>query len=161
MATIDVSALEAIPRVPSPAVRKTTVAPLPDTSGEVDSPSEEQAVAQVQAQQRWRTRPLSPEDLKDATARYRSGKTLKEIAAHYGMSRHFLTDQLRAAGVEIRNHSMSEDDLRQAIYRYGAGESLATIGAKLGFSAKTVWLALRKAGVPMRPRQGGRVGLSS
>lgn len=103
----------------------------------------------------YRARPLTPDALAEALCRYQSGETLKAIAADIGISREFLTNQLRTVpGFVARRRSLTDDEVCQSVYLYGTGLSVASIGQRLGFNGGTIWLALRRAAVPMRDAQG-------
>jgi lambda repressor-like predicted transcriptional regulator len=88
-----------------------------------------------------------------ATA-YEEGKTIKELAAHFGIHRVTVKELLRRHGVELRRAGLASDDVTAASLLYADGWSLAKLGHKFGVDAATVWRALRTSGVTRRTPAG-------
>jgi hypothetical protein len=78
---------------------------------------------------------VSPEQIAEAKAMYESGMTLKAIAAHFGVSRHFVTARLVEAGVGIRNRSMTTQEHQSRIAVFG-GELLTCFVILLRFTPR-------------------------
>jgi DNA-binding CsgD family transcriptional regulator len=81
---------------------------------------------------------------------YRSGASLNDLAARFGIHRTTVTQHLRRNGVTIRRRGLDDRQIQRAISLYRQGNSLALVGARLGVHAETVRQALRARGIQMR-----------
>jgi HAMP domain-containing protein len=97
---------------------------------------------------------LTAVEIDQAIAGYQAGSTLRELGTRFGVSRHAISRNLKARGVQIRLTSMVSEEIEAAAALYASGLSLAQIGSQLGYDATTVHLALRAAGVQMRDTHG-------
>lgn len=101
------------------------------------------------------SRPLKPTQVNALIAGYQLGKTMKELAAEFGVNRLTVSAHLRRAGVPIRRCGLDHDQADEAVRLYKAGWSSRCLAARFGVSADTVLKALRSAKVSIRPRRGG------
>jgi len=88
-------------------------------------------------------------------AGYKAGRTMKELAAEFGIHRVTVSRHLRRTGVAVRGSRLGERESREAAALYAAGWSAARVAERLGVCADTVLRSLREAGAVIRPRQGG------
>lgn len=102
------------------------------------------------------SRRLRPAEVDELVAAYRSGATIRELAAQFGVHRATVGQHLAAQGVDTQPPALHPDDVPAAADLYRAGWSLARIAEKFGTTDDTVWRRLREVGVEMRPRRGGR-----
>ena len=100
----------------------------------------------------------------EVITRYRSGCTLKQLAAAYGTSDNTVKRLLQRHGVPLRtasqaarlNAQSSDPELgardRQIVEAYNAGASTVTIGKRYGLGSSSVRNILLRNGVTMRTR---------
>jgi len=100
-------------------------------------------------------RPLKPARVDALVAGYQSGRTMKELAAEFGINRRTVPAHLRRAGVPIRRGGLDHDQVADAVNLYEAGWSSGRLAEKFDVSADSVLKSLRRAGVSIRPRRGG------
>jgi transposase-like protein len=84
-------------------------------------------------------------------AGYKIGKTMKELAAEFGINRVTVSKHLRRAGVAVRGSGLAEVDACEAAALYAAGWSAARIAERFGVCVDTVLRSLRATGVEIRP----------
>lgn len=92
---------------------------------------------------------------------YRSGMTLDQVAAHFGVAGPTIWRRLQGAGVETRRPGMplgTELDVEQVAALYVAGCTLDEVAALVEVSSGTVRRRLIDMGVELRS-SGGRWGL--
>jgi hypothetical protein len=89
-------------------------------------------------------------------AAYRAGRSLRDLAAEFGVHRRTVAALLESRGVprRVNLRKLTADDVTDASHRYRAGDSLATIGDVCGVDAETVRRELVRAGVAIRRRRG-------
>jgi DNA-binding CsgD family transcriptional regulator len=88
-------------------------------------------------------------------AGYRSDKTMKELAAEFGIDRRTVSTYLRRAGVAVRRGGLDREQTVEAARLYEAGWSSRRLAERFDVSVDSVLKALRRAGVAIRPRRGG------
>jgi hypothetical protein len=88
-------------------------------------------------------------------AGYETGKTMKELAAEFGINRVTVSAHLHRANVPTRRGGLDEGRADEAGRPYQAGWSSGRLATRFGVSADTVLKAPRSANVSIRPRQGG------
>jgi hypothetical protein len=121
---------------------------------------------------------LKPTRVDALVAAYQSGRTMKELAAEFGINRRTVPAHLRRAGVPIRRGGLDHDQVAEAASLDEAGWSSGRLAERFDVSADSVlksllkpdvvpgdrrdivWTVLWKdpghrAGVSIRPRQGG------
>ena len=118
-------------------------------------PEKTQAAQQVPRARARSARPLKSAEIDDLVASYRAGRTMKEIAAEFGIDRRTVPAYLRRAGVETRRGGLDDRQALEATWLYEAGWSSGRLAERFGVSADNVLKVLRRAGVAIRPRRGG------
>jgi predicted DNA binding protein len=98
---------------------------------------------------------LKPAQVEALIAGYQSGKTMKELAAEFGINRLTVSTHVRRAGVRTRRGGLDEEQAGEAAHLYKAGWSSGKLAERFNVSADNVLKALRNAGVTIRPRHGG------
>jgi DNA-directed RNA polymerase specialized sigma24 family protein len=88
-------------------------------------------------------------------AGYEAGRTVKELAASFGIDRNTVSRRLRQAGITMRRRGLTNDQAAEAVCLYEAGWSSGRLAETFGVSADNVLRALRRADVAIRPRRGG------
>jgi DNA-binding transcriptional regulator LsrR (DeoR family) len=88
-------------------------------------------------------------------AGYEARKTVKELAASFGIDRNTVSRRLRQAGITMRTRGLTHDQAAEAVRLYEAGWSSGRLAEEFGVSADNVLKSLRRAGVVVRPRRGG------
>ncbi len=97
-------------------------------------------------------RRLSEEERTSLAEDYRSGMTVYELAAKFGIDR---SKHLKRMGVDMRRQGLAEEQIDEAVRLYVEQRwSSVRIGEKLGVDHGTVWNRLRERGVSMRDIQG-------
>jgi DNA-binding transcriptional regulator LsrR (DeoR family) len=86
---------------------------------------------------------------------YKHGKTMKELAAEFGINRVTVSAQLRRANVPLRQAGFRLEHTAEAAVLYEAGWSSGRLAERYDVGADTVLKVLRRAGVAVRPRRGG------
>jgi transposase-like protein len=91
---------------------------------------------------------------------YRAGKTIKQVAQQFGITRTTVMAHLDRRHVQRRLAAKQWDDatLAGAAASYAKGYSLAHIAHHHDLDPQTVANRLRRAGVAIRPRPGWEVG---
>lgn len=101
-----------------------------------------------------RIRRLTPDERTELAKHYRSGLTVYQLAAKYGIHRHTVSRHLREAGVRLRLDGMTAEQIDAAVQLYASGWSLARIAERFGVTATTVHKRLRERSVHFRDTQG-------
>lgn len=99
-------------------------------------------------------RRLEPAEVDRLVDQYRSGATVRELAAEFSVGRTTVSAHLERRGLPRRYNRLGGDALAEAGCLYGDGWSLAMLGERYGVDPGTVRRALRKSGVQTRPRRG-------
>jgi transposase len=89
-------------------------------------------------------------------AAYEAGKSIKELAAEFGINRNTVTAHLRRANIPLRQPGLGAAQTAEVADLYQAGWSSGRLAQRFDVSADTVVRALRQSGVSIRPRRGGR-----
>jgi DNA-binding transcriptional regulator LsrR (DeoR family) len=97
-----------------------------------------------------RARRLKDQQVKELTAAYEAGATLRQLAGQFGIERRTVGKVLKRNGVEVRWRRLTEADVDEAERRYAQGLSLVKVADRLGVNDDTVRLRLLKRGVQMR-----------
>jgi uncharacterized protein (DUF433 family) len=101
------------------------------------------------------SRPLKPAHVKDLVAGYEAGKSMKELAAEFGIDRRTAATYLRRSTVALRRIGLRPEHTAEIADLYQAGWSSGRLAERYDVSADTILKALRRAGVSIRPRRGG------
>jgi len=101
-------------------------------------------------------RRLRGAEIDELVAGYLAGGTVYELARHFGVHRHTVSEILERSGVARRYQKLSPEQLDTACSLYRSGFSLTRIGHQLDRPAETIRQALIRAGVEIRPRNGSR-----
>ena len=97
---------------------------------------------------------LEPAEVDRLVDQYRSGATVRELAAEFGVGRTTVSAHLERRGLPRRYNRLGGDALVEAGRLYRDGWSLARLGERYNVDAGTVRRALLKSGVQTRPRRG-------
>lgn len=97
---------------------------------------------------------LHDEEIGEMVAEYRTGDTLRQVAARHGISRARVSSLFEDRGVDRRGRSLTAAQVSTAQDLYLAGNSLATVGLSLGVDGATIRSALLRQGVSMRGTHG-------
>ena len=100
-------------------------------------------------------RRLTADQIAELVDRYRSGKTMKELASEFGIHRTTVSSHLTEQGVPIRRGGLDQEQTAEALQLHEEGWSSGRLGEKFDVSADTVLDVLRRAGTSIRPRRGG------
>ncbi|PPJ27499.1 hypothetical protein C5E45_34805 [Nocardia nova] len=119
---------------------------LPDPSVAVPSP--------VEKAQSGRARRLGPDQVQQLITGYRSGETVYQLGARFGIERRTVSAILHRNNVPMRRRGLSAEQIDDAIHLYKLGWSLARIGQRLGVDPTTVLNKLRRLGIPTRDTHG-------
>lgn len=93
----------------------------------------------------------SPDDLEEAKALYREGKSLSDLAIKYGIHERTAARRLKDAGVEVRTGPATPSDKDEAAAElYRQGLSVAKVSAALDLGRGAVEGALRREKVKTR-----------
>jgi DNA-binding CsgD family transcriptional regulator len=98
---------------------------------------------------------VSAQDAQALARRYRSGESVRRIAANAGLAIPTVREALLRCGVSVRKGGMKrvrEAGSPTAAQLYRSGYTLAQVGSHLGVSPSTIFGIFRKLGVPLRPR---------
>jgi DNA-binding transcriptional regulator LsrR (DeoR family) len=93
--------------------------------------------------------------LKSLVAGYQAGRTMKELAAEFGIDRRTVSTHLRRAGVRSRRGGLDQEQAVDVARLYEAGWSSGRLAERYSVSSDNVLRTLRAAGVKIRPRRGG------
>ena len=110
--------------------------------------------APVEQDRPRRARQLGAEQIQDLIASYRSGSTVYELGAQFGIERRTVSTILHRHGVPMRRRGLSPDQVETAIHLYNLGWSLARVGDHLDVNHTTVLNKLRERGIPTRDSHG-------
>ena len=101
-------------------------------------------------------RRLSPTEVDQLVADYRSHGSIYSLARIYNVHRNTVSQHLKERGVDLKK-GMSQAAKEQAAVLYADGKSSGVIGKQLGFDNHTVIAALRSMDVsirqPVAPRE--------
>jgi lambda repressor-like predicted transcriptional regulator len=97
---------------------------------------------------------LSAADVEALVEDYRSGATVYELAARFGIHRVTVSQHLHRRGVSMRRQGLTGLQADGAVRLYEQGWSVARIGGRFGVDPTTVWTALRVRGIRMRDPRG-------
>ena len=75
---------------------------------------------------------------------YHEGKSMNDIARHFGLHRTTVRAILDRAGANVRSRAMTPAQIRLAAKLYEQGLTLEEIGKQLGFTAETIVKRLRE-----------------
>lgn len=98
---------------------------------------------------------MKPAQAAALIAGYGAGKTMKELAAEFGIDRRTVSTYLHRAEVAVRRGGLDQDQAVEAARLYGAGWSSGKLAERFNVSADNVLKALRSAGVTIQARGGG------
>lgn len=101
-----------------------------------------------------RARQLGADQVQELIARYRSGETVYQLGARFGIERRTVSEILHRHDVPMRRCGLSAEQVDVAAHLYGLGWSLARVGRHLGVDAMTVLNRFRERGIPTRDTQG-------
>lgn len=92
-------------------------------------------------------------DVDAAAELYRSGRTLDDVGAHFGVSSGTIRRRLLKAGVALRSPgtqggSPAVVELETIVVLYRAGHTIKAIAGRTGLSEATVWRRLGAADEP-------------
>ena len=104
---------------------------------------------------------LRPEQVDDLVAEYRSGATLVELAARFGVNRRTVAAHLVRREVPIRRGSFDPSRIHEAADLYLSGLTLVEVGVKVGAGPQAVRRALASHGIVIRPGGGRRSRIDS
>jgi DNA-binding transcriptional ArsR family regulator len=99
-------------------------------------------------------RKLSAAEIALLTKQYRSGATVYELAARFGIHRNTVSLHLHRHGVTMRRRGLDPSQVDHAVRLYQDGQSLARIGDRYDVDPSTVHTALRARGVHLRDTHG-------
>jgi DNA-directed RNA polymerase specialized sigma24 family protein len=85
---------------------------------------------------------------------YLAGKTVRDLAAQFGIHRSTVGKYLHAQGVDTTPPALHPDDVPKALELYRAGWTFKQIADKFGVSQTAVRDRLHQAGVPRAERYG-------
>jgi hypothetical protein len=106
--------------------------------------------APVERDRPRRARRLDTDQIQELIAGYRSGSTVYELGAQFGIERRTVSTILHRHDVPMRRRGLSPDQVDHAIHLYALGWSLARVGERLGVDHTTVLTKLREHGIPTR-----------
>ncbi len=119
------------------------------------SPEKAQSADRIPRATPRNSRPLKPTEVDELVAGYKAGRTMRELAAEFGINRMTVSAHLRRARAPLRRAGLSAEQTAKAVDLYEAGWSSGRLAERFDVSADTVLKALRRTGVPIRPRRGG------
>jgi transposase len=97
-------------------------------------------------------RRLKPDEVAALVAGYGTGKTMKELAAEFGISRQTASLHLRRANTPIRREGVDQERASEVVALYEAGWTSRNIAGRYGVSPDTILRTLRRQGVEIRSR---------
>ena len=97
---------------------------------------------------------IDPRQIDDLIVAYRSGNTIKELAAQFQIHHTTVSNVLKRYGVPRRNRPLTTEQVELVIEAYQAGGSSKMIGDLFGVDASTVWRTLTREGVKTRDSHG-------
>jgi DNA invertase Pin-like site-specific DNA recombinase len=96
--------------------------------------------------QKW----LTPEQIVGLVEAYRSGSTVKNLAASYEIHRTTVLEHLKRQGVPRRPSKLNQVDIDKAVRLYELGYSGEAVALELRVGASTIRREIKKAGVEIR-----------
>jgi DNA-directed RNA polymerase specialized sigma24 family protein len=97
-------------------------------------------------------RRLRSDDLDALVAGYEAGKTMKELAGEFGVSRQTVGGHLRRAKVPVRRAGLVSGQLAEVVALYESGWTSRELAERFDVSSDTVLRTLRRQGVEVRSR---------
>ncbi|WP_228003234.1 hypothetical protein [Nocardia australiensis] len=101
-----------------------------------------------------RARQLGTDQVQELIAGYKSGETVYQLSARFGIERRTVGEILHRHDVPMRRRGLSPEQTDDAIHLYNLGWSLARVGQHLGVDPTTVLAKLRQRGIPTRDTHG-------
>ena len=97
---------------------------------------------------------LSRDEIDDLVAMYKAGRTSRQLAVEYGITRHSVCNVLRAEGLVLQEvWQLTADQQREVVRLYIAEQlSVAKVAARLGLAPSRVQRILAKEEVELRGR---------
>lgn len=95
-------------------------------------------------------RQLTADDVDQEIDVFRSGTTIRKLAAQYGVHRTTVAEHLRSRGIDTRPPGLHRADVPSAATLYRDGWSLQRIAEKFDCNATTAFHRLTETGVEMR-----------
>ena len=145
----------------TPAAQGSERVDVPDEGVESDQNRPSDDAAEKPGEEKGRLsnppqRRLSPADVDNLIAAYRTGVNITQLAAEYAIHRTTVAAHLDRHGVprHCEETAWNDESLGQAAERYATGSSLADVADQFGIDAQTVADRFRRAGIPVRPRRG-------
>lgn len=110
--------------------------------------------ARATARQPKRTDVFGAEEIAEAGKQYAAGASLHELAKTYRVGKERISEELRAAGVEIRRQrqDITPELIAAAVRLYTDGLAILPIAKRLGIARSTLGKILVREGVTMRQR---------
>jgi len=87
-------------------------------------------------------------------AAYRTGRTMKELATEFGVSRQTVAVHLRRAKAPVRRRGLSQKQATEVVSLYETGWTSRELAERYGVSTDTVLRTLHRHGVKIRSRHG-------
>ena len=100
--------------------------------------------------QRQVQRRLTAKQAAQLAAEYEAGASMQQLADRWNLHRTTVADQLRRAGVAIRQRGIPPERLDEAIRLYGEGWSCQRLAERFDCDDETVRQTLKRAGVKLR-----------
>jgi DNA-directed RNA polymerase specialized sigma24 family protein len=97
-------------------------------------------------------RRLRPDEVEALVTGYGAGKTMKELAAVFGVSRQTVSTSLRRASTPIRREGLDQEQVAGVVALYEAGWTSRELAGRYGVSSDTILRTLRRQGVKVRSR---------
>jgi transposase-like protein len=101
---------------------------------------------------------LTSEQIAGLVEAYRSGSTVKDLAATHGIHRTTVLEHLKRQQVPRRRSKLNPVDINKAARMYAEGRSGEAIAIELRVGASTVRRELKKAGVEVRSPGRRKIG---
>jgi DNA-binding CsgD family transcriptional regulator len=98
---------------------------------------------------------LKPAEVEALAAGYLAGKSMKNLAAEFGIERRTVSAHLRRAQVPIRRGGLDATQAAKVARLYSQGWSAGQLAQRFNVSPNNVLKTLRSTNVTIRPRQGG------
>jgi transposase-like protein len=96
---------------------------------------------------------LTPEQIVGLVEAYRSGASVRSLAATHGIHRTTVLEHLKRQRVVPRRRSkLNKVDVDKAVHLYAEGNSGEAIAIELRVGASTIRRELKNAGIELRPR---------
>ncbi|WP_218026058.1 transposase family protein [Nocardia miyunensis] len=101
-----------------------------------------------------RARQLGADQVQELIAGYKSGETMYQLGARFGIERRTVSKILHRHEVPMRRRGLSLEQTDDAIHLYHLGWSLARVGQHLGVEHTAVLAKRRQRGIPTRDTHG-------